>query len=61
MKNSIQEHEEAIKSIEKWIETDKQIMAQRIKKQEDDLLYYKMQLEKAKRKGLKGFERYKFK
>ena len=60
MKQTIAEHEECIKNIEKWVETDRQIMMQRIQKQEDDLLYYKTQLERAKRKGLQGFDRHTF-
>ena len=60
MKQTIAEHEEAIRNIEKWVETDRQILMQRIKKQEDDLLYYKTQLERAKRKGLQSFDRHTF-
>lgn len=57
MKQSIEDHEGKIKAIEGWIARDREILNNRLQTQENDLLVYKLQLERAKRKGLKAFAR----
>ena len=57
MKRTIAEHEEAIEQIERWIETDREILTRRLEKQEVDLREYIAELGRAVRKGLKSFER----
>ena len=57
MRQTIEEHEKTIKAIEGWIKRDREILMNRLEAQENDLLAYKLQLEKAKRKGLKAFVR----
>ena len=57
MKRTIAEHEEAIEQIERWIETDREILTRRLEKQEVELREYIAELGRAVRKGLKSFER----
>ena len=57
MKETIEEHERTIKQIECWIKRDREILNNRLQTQENDLLAYKLQLERAKAKGLKSFVR----
>ena len=57
MRQTIEEHEQAIKAIEGWIARDREILNNRLQTQENDLLAYKLQLERARAKGLKSFVR----
>ena len=57
IKKTIAEHAKTIKDIEGWIARDKELLMNRLETQESDLLQYKLELERAIRKGLKVFVR----